>query len=142
MVAWPGQTVAQVPGINAGFMTCCDVAVPAGVQRLYLPTTPEVVAGSTRLQAGTATKMALNQISTTLLTRAGRVYQRLMVAVRASNDKLRDRAARIIAELCQVNRQQAIAALVAAEGDVRVAVVMHARHCSREDARQLLQRHQ
>ena len=62
-----------------------------------------------------------------------------MVAVRASNDKLRDRAARIIAELCQVDRQTAIAALVAADGDVRLAVVMHHRRCTSAEAQALLE---
>lgn len=97
---------------------CCDVLIVA-------PTGPEVITGSTRMKAGTATKQALNTISTTLMVRAGRVYENLMVDLRASNDKLRDRGARVVSALTGLDRQEALALLARAGWGVKCAVVMH-----------------
>jgi len=107
-------------------LCCASVPQPEGCDHLIgLRTGPEVLTGSTRLKAGTATKLALNTISTTLMVRAGRVYQNLMVDVRATNDKLRDRAARIISTLTGLSRSEALELLGEAGGSVKVAVVMH-----------------
>ncbi len=106
-------------------ISCSPVPTPLGVDHLIvLATGPEVLTGSTRLKAGTATKLALNQISTTLMVRMGKAYGNLMVDVRASNEKLRDRAARIIATVLDIGRDEAFAALDAAEGVVKTAIVM------------------
>jgi N-acetylmuramic acid 6-phosphate etherase len=108
-----------------GLLSCAPVPQPAGCDHLIvLATGPEVVTGSTRLKAGTATKLALNSISTALMVRLGKVYGNLMVDVRASNVKLRDRAARIITALTDASRDEAFALLDAADGQVKVAVVM------------------
>ncbi len=106
-------------------LSCCPCARPPGAGHLVvLDCGPEVLTGSTRMKAGTATKLALNTISTTLMVRAGKVYENLMVDVRASNAKLRDRAARILSALTGLERQAAFAALDAAGGAVTTAVVM------------------
>lgn len=103
-------------------------------------TGPEVVTGSTRLKAGTATKLALNTISTTLMVRAGRVHENLMVDLRASNAKLRDRAARIVSTLTGLSRGASFEALDRAGGLVKVAVVMARIGCERDEAERRLAR--
>ncbi len=123
------------PGCLTGMLTCSPVPRPAGADHLIvIATGPELLTGSTRLKAGTATKLALNTISTTLMIRSGRVYQNLMVDLRASNDKLRDRAARIIATITGLPRADAIALLDKAGGTVKTAIVMHARGVERDAA--------
>jgi N-acetylmuramic acid 6-phosphate etherase len=85
---------------------------------------PEVIAGSTRLKAGTATKLVLNMVSTAVMIRLGYVYGNLMVNVEPRNRKLEARAKRIIAESASVNYQRAGELLQEAEGNVKLAIVM------------------
>ena len=101
-------------------------------------TGPEVVTGSTRLKAGTATKLILNQITTLSMVQLGKVYENLMVDLRATNQKLRDRATRIIQILTGVNRDQAAELLRLADGHVKLAIVIHKRRIDADAARQLL----
>lgn len=91
---------------------------------VLLETGAEVVAGSTRLAAGTAQKVALNLFSTLLMIRLGRVYSNLMVGVQATNEKLARRAARIVAEIAGVGEDRARELLERAGGDVRLAVLL------------------
>jgi N-acetylmuramic acid 6-phosphate etherase len=127
------------PGCVTGMISCSPVDAPPGCDHLVvLPTGPEVVTGSTRMKAGTATKLALNTISTALMVRTGRVYENLMVDLKASNDKLRDRAARIVSTLTGVDRSAAFALVDAAGGSVKAAVVMQRRGVGREEAERLL----
>ena len=95
---------------------------------------PEVVTGSTRLKAGTATKMVLNMITTGALIRIGKTYGNLMVDMRATNVKLTDRAERIVASVAGVTREDARRVLAAAGGSAKVAIVMQKRGMSREAA--------
>ncbi|MEM9559094.1 MAG: N-acetylmuramic acid 6-phosphate etherase [Planctomycetota bacterium] len=112
-------------GCVTGLITCARVDPPAGCDHMIvLETGPEVVTGSTRMKAGTATKLALNTISTTLMIRSGRVYRNLMVDLRATNDKLRDRAARIVSTLTGLEREASFELLSRARGGVKAAVVM------------------
>lgn len=98
-------------------------------------TGPEVIAGSTRLKAGTATKLVLNTISTLVMVRLGKVHGNLMVDVNTrGNAKLWQRGIGLVARIAQVDRARAAALLEAANGQVKVAVVMHARSLSRERA--------
>jgi N-acetylmuramic acid 6-phosphate etherase len=99
---------------------------------------PEVLTGSTRLKAGTATKLVLNTITTLAMVQAGKVYENLMVDLRATNDKLWDRGARIVATLTGLTREPAIGLLRAADGHVKLAVVMHRRNVPATEARALL----
>jgi N-acetylmuramic acid 6-phosphate etherase len=85
---------------------------------------PEIVAGSTRLKAGTATKLALNQITTSALASAGKVFGPWMVDLRAGSAKLRDRALRIVAAACGVPPENARRLLARARGELRTAIVM------------------
>jgi len=94
---------------------------------------PEVITGSTRMRAGTATKLVLNMLSTGAMVRIGMVYGNLMVNVQPSNVKLKDRATRIIAAATGVEEDWA-AELLAQAGTVRVAIVMQKLGMSREQA--------
>jgi N-acetylmuramic acid 6-phosphate etherase len=102
-------------------------------------TGPEVLTGSTRMKAGTATKLVLNQITTLAMVRLGKCYENLMVDLRATNIKLWDRGARIIATLTGLDRESAMDLLKRAEGHVKVAVVMHKRKVDAGEARRLLE---
>jgi N-acetylmuramic acid 6-phosphate etherase len=85
---------------------------------------PEVVAGSTRLKAGTATKLALNQITTSALASAGRVFGPWMIDLRIGSEKLRDRALRIVGAACGVSSEDARRLLARGRGELRTAIVM------------------
>ncbi len=87
-------------------------------------TGPEVVTGSTRMKAGTATKLVLNTITTGAMIRLGKTYGNLMVDLQATNAKLRDRAERIVSEVCGVTANEARELLRAADGSVKLAIVM------------------
>jgi N-acetylmuramic acid 6-phosphate etherase len=99
---------------------------------------PEVLTGSTRLKAGTATKLALNQISTGAMVLLGKVYGNLMVDVTISNRKLRARALRIIRQVTGVDEASASSLLEEADGSVKLAIAMHATQLSLEAAREAL----
>ena len=96
-------------------------------------TGPEVVTGSTRMKAGTATKLVLNMLSTGALIRLGYVYSNLMVNVQPTNTKLADRAARIVATITGLTHDQAAQLLAKAEA-VKTAVVMHKLQLNRAEA--------
>ncbi len=100
----------------------------------------EVVTGSTRMKAGTATKLVLNMLSTALMVRLGHVYGNLMTNVAPTNAKLVDRAERIIAAATGAPRDRA-AALLHQAGSVKSAIVMHARSMTKTDAEAALARH-
>ncbi len=124
-----------------GLLVCSPVPRPPGADHLIvLDTGPEVLTGSTRMKAGTATKLALNTISTTLMVRSGRVYENLMVDLRASNDKLRDRAVRIVMALSFLDRAAALTLLESAGGNAKVAIVMDRMKIDRMEAEALLAR--
>ena len=111
------------------------------VDILILPITgPEVVTGSTRMKAGTATKLVLNTITSGAMIRLGKTYGNLMVDLRATNKKLEDRSERILAEVCDVSREEARALLGRAGGTVKLAIAMHFLDGSREEAEQALAR--
>lgn len=126
---------AMDPAPMTGLLVCSPIQKPASADHLVvLETGPEVLTGSTRMKAGTATKLALNTISTTLMVRSGRVHENLMVDLRATNDKLRDRAARIVATLTGLSRPQALHLLESAGGAAKTAVVMHRLSVDRVEA--------
>ncbi len=103
-------------------------------------TGPEVVTGSTRMKAGTATKMVLNTITTGAMIRLGKTYGNLMVDLQASNVKLRDRAERIVREVCGVDGSKARDLLRAADGSVKLAIVMEKLNVDAAGARAALAR--
>jgi N-acetylmuramic acid 6-phosphate etherase len=122
-----------------GLLTCAPVPNPPGCDHLIVAATgPEVLTGSTRMKAGTATKLILNAISTTLMVRTGRVHENLMVDLRATNAKLRDRAARLIATLTGLDRPASFELLDRAGGSVKIAIVMHRLSRTRDEAERML----
>jgi N-acetylmuramic acid 6-phosphate etherase len=137
-------TRAQSLGARTGFVSCseppsalagtCDVCITVLVG-------PEIVTGSTRMKAGTATKMVLNTITTGAMIRIGKIYGNLMVDLRAWNDKLVDRSQRIVMETTGLDRAAAKSVIEAAEGSVKTAIVMARRGVPKEEAEQLLAQH-
>ena len=122
--------VACTP-ISDTLRSMVDVAIIAVVG-------PEVVTGSTRLKAGTATKMILNMITTGAMIRIGKTYGNLMVDLKATNAKLKDRSERIVAEVCGISRDEARVLLAAADKRVKTAIVMYKLGVDRAGAEQAL----
>ncbi|MDL2319034.1 N-acetylmuramic acid 6-phosphate etherase [Eubacteriales bacterium OttesenSCG-928-A19] len=116
---------------NAPMSAHADIAIEA-------PTGAEILAGSTRLKAGTATKMILNMLTTGVMVRLGKVYRNLMVDVRATNAKLRDRVVRIVMHATGLARPEAEALLAQSAHDPKVAIVMHESGETAEASRQAL----
>ena len=111
-----------------------DIAIAA-------ETGPEVIMGSSRMKSGTAQKLILNTISTGVMIRLGRVYSNLMTDMPATNEKLRNRAVRMVELAAGVQRPAAVQAIRDAEGNVKLAAVMAKMKVSPDDARALLERH-
>jgi N-acetylmuramic acid 6-phosphate etherase len=133
---------ARSVGATTGLVACSPPPREAldVVDILILPLTgPEVVTGSTRMKAGTATKLVLNMITTGAMIRLGKTFGNLMVDLRATNNKLRDRSERILMEVCEIERQAARELLVAGNGIVKTAIVMHFLDVSRDEAEQALE---
>lgn len=107
-------------------VSCNEHAVLSGLvdHAIEVPVGPEIVAGSTRLKAGTAQKLVLNMISTITMVRLGKTYGNLMVDLRATNDKLRERAVGMVASIADTDRAAAGAALERTGYDVRRAVLV------------------
>ena len=103
---------------------------------------PELLAGSTRLKAGTVTKMALNILSTGVMVRLGKVYGNRMVDVAVTNTKLRDRALRILCDLTDLDRAAAAALLDRSQQQVKLALMMHLGDLDAAAAAQRLEEHQ
>ena len=133
---------AQTLGAKTVLVTCaappkilaetCDVIVNPVVG-------PEVVTGSTRLKAGTATKLVLNMLTTGAMIRLGKVYGNLMVDLVALSAKLHDRGERIVMEVGGVTREEARTAIAGAKGSVKLAIVMARRKVDASEARRLLE---
>jgi N-acetylmuramic acid 6-phosphate etherase len=134
-----GITFARALGALTIALSCTpdsEIAKRADIAITPLPG-PEIITGSTRMRAGTATKLVLNMLSTGVMIRMGYVYGNLMVNVQPTNTKLTDRARRIIASITGVSYDEASRSLAEA-GSVRTAVVMHRRNLSRSEAEALL----
>ena len=133
---------ARELGARTVFLTCVEKFVGEPVVDVVIRalTGPEVLTGSTRLKAGTATKLVLNQITTIAMARLGKVYENLMVDLRLNNAKLWDRGARIVAMLTGLDKESAMRHLVEADGSVKTAVVMHKKQIAKPEAENLLKR--
>jgi len=133
---------AQTLGAKTVLITCstppqvlaetCDVVINPIVG-------PEVLTGSTRLKAGTATKLVLNTVSTGAMIRLGKAYGNLMVDLVALSQKLHDRGERIVMEVCGVSREDARKAIAGAEGSVKLAIVMIRTKVGAAEGRRLLE---
>ena len=132
---------ARKIGAATIFVTCAPEAVehiPAEI--IINPVVgPEVVTGSTRMKAGTATKLILNTLTTGAMIKLGKVYGNLMVDLKATNEKLRDRSVRIVMEMTKLNRPGARRLLARAQGQVKAAIVMHFRRTSLAGALKILE---
>ena len=102
---------------------------------------PEIIAGSTRLKSGTATKLVLNILTTASMIQQGKDYGNLMVDVKASNRKMTDRALRIIMDITECNLATAKQKLIEADGRAKVAIIMITKKLNKENAMQLLRNH-
>ena len=131
-------SLKQAGKIGAGtiFITCAPETVkhiPAEI--IINPVVgPEVITGSTRMKAGTATKLVLNTLTTTAMIKMGKVYGNLMVDLNATNEKLRDRSVRIVMQLTQLSRTRATKLLDQAGVKVKAAIVMHFREVNLRQA--------
>jgi N-acetylmuramic acid 6-phosphate etherase len=119
---------ARERGVATALVTCADAAAAAEARPftdhlIALATGPEVLTGSTRLKAGSATKAVLNAITTAAMVRRGKVFENFMVDLRRGSSKLRDRAIRIVAAAGRVDVSEAARLLDAADGEVKTAVV-------------------
>ncbi len=138
-----GLAYAKAIGALAIAMACVptdQAPLPCDID-IRLLTGPELLTGSTRLKAGTATKMALNILSTAVMVRLGKVYGNRMVDVAASNSKLVDRSLRILRDLAGVDREQGLRLLDRTDGSVKLALLMAAGELDRHEAEQLLVDH-
>jgi N-acetylmuramic acid 6-phosphate etherase len=134
---------ARQRGAITIFMACVpteQVKFDADVD-IRLLTGPEILAGSTRLKAGTATKLALNILSTGVMVKLGKVYGNRMVDVAVTNQKLRDRALRILQDLTDLNREDASALLERSGNWVKLALLMHWTGLEKQAGNQLLSEH-
>lgn len=111
--------------------SCADLA-------LTIPVGPEILSGSTRLKAGTATKLVLNMLSTGAMIRLGKTFGNLMVDLRATNEKLRARTNRIIRQHTGLDRDEADALLQRCNGELKTAIVAHGAKLEPTDARERL----
>ena len=139
-----GLHIAKQSGAATALLTCAaQEPAPAACDHVIcLDTGPELLTGSTRLKAGSATKLALNIISTAVFVQLGKVYSNLMVDLRASNAKLLDRALRILMELCpELSREAAAARLRETGGQLKLAIVMQRRGVDQAAAQALLEQH-
>ncbi len=127
---------------GSGLLTCSEPPSDLAERvdhRITLATGPEAIVGSTRLKAGTATKLVLNSITTASMIRLGKVYGNLMVDLRATSRKLEDRSLRILEALAGLERSAASSLLEAAGGSVKTALAMHAMEIERGPAEERLQ---
>lgn len=96
---------------DAGHVICAEVG-------------PEIIAGSSRLKAGTAQKMILNMLSTGAMIKIGKTYENFMIDLKAVNEKLKDRAIRIVSQIAEVSHSEALAALLKCDWEIKTAIVM------------------
>ncbi len=136
-----GLRYARALGCKTVALTCSPDSEMGRVAEssLTVLTGPEVIMGSTRMKAGTAQKMVLNMLTTATMVQLGKVYSNLMVDVQATNQKLRERANRIVSLAAGVSPVQAEEALQAAGGSAKLAIVMILAGVSAEEATRLLQ---
>lgn len=113
---------------EAGHVICAEVG-------------PEVIAGSSRLKAGTAQKMILNMLSTGSMIKIGKTYENFMIDLKAVNEKLKDRAIRIVSQIAKVSYSDALASLLKCDWEIKTAIIMIMNKLDVEEARLELKKH-
>lgn len=114
--------------VDAGLVICAEVG-------------PEVIAGSSRLKAGTAQKMILNMLTTGSMIKIGKTYENFMIDLKAVNEKLKDRAIRIVSQIAEVSHSVALAALLRCEWEIKTSIVMIMKSLDTDQARLELKKH-
>ena len=135
---------AHTAGARTVFLSCSEPPRQlAGICDVFITVLvgPEIVTGSTRMKAGTATKLVLNTLTTGAMIRLGKIYGNLMVDLKAWNEKLIDRSQRIVMETTGLDRKAAREVIQAAAGNVKTAIVMARRGVPKSEAEQLLTQH-
>lgn len=112
---------------EAGLVICAEVG-------------PEVIAGSSRLKAGTAQKMILNMLTTGAMIKIGKTYENFMIDLKATNEKLKDRAIRIVAQIANVPHSEALATLLKCDWEIKTAIISIKMNISIDKARQELKK--
>ena len=129
---------ARTVGCASILISCSEAETAPAELVITLLVGPEVIVGSTRLKAATATKMALNMITTTAMVLLGKTYGNLMVDLKPTSSKLVDRAMRIIIDICGVGEEEAASLFSEAGGNLKVAVVMKLKGLSPDESAELL----
>jgi len=133
------RTARKMGAVTCGISCTPNSALSRAVEFPIEPKPgPEILTGSTRLRAGTSTKLVLNMISTAVMIKLGHVYGNLMVNVQPINRKLEDRARRIVEQAAEVDHARAAELMEQSGGNVRTAIVMEKKKVSRKVAEQLL----
>ena len=133
-----GLQYAKDLGAGTVLVTCNTIESPIAAVTIELLVGPEVVVGSTRMKAGTVTKMVLNMITTASMVQLGKTYGNLMVDVQPKSAKLRDRAKRIVSHIAEVNEEHAAVLLNKSNWNVKAAIVMEKKSLDLEDSKRLL----
>lgn len=131
---------ANEAGAYTGALSCCHNAVisKGAKTSIEIICGPEVISGSTRMKAGTAQKMVLNMISTSVMIELGKVYKNYMVDVQPTNEKLVARAKSLIQLICKCSAKESERLFEQSQGSIKCAVIMHEKKVSLEEAKQLL----
>ena len=135
-----GLSCARRTGCGTALLTCSPSAAEAvGADvKIVAEVGPEVITGSTRMKAGTATKMILNMITTGAMVRLGKTYGNLMIDLQPTNAKLKDRSRRILSALTSLSAEGASALLDTADGELKLALVMEKSHLDARESLRLL----
>ncbi|MCZ6527899.1 MAG: N-acetylmuramic acid 6-phosphate etherase [Candidatus Dadabacteria bacterium] len=135
-----GLQYAKNLGSGTVLVTCNPVNSSIAEVTIELLVGPEVVVGSTRMKAGTVTKMVLNMITTASMVQLGKTYGNLMVDVQPKSAKLRDRAKRIVMHIAEVNEEKAQELLEQSAWDVKASIVMEKKGLGLKDSKELLEK--
>jgi len=138
-----GLKYAKQAECHTAFLICNPIPIKSKYFDVVISVDlgPEIITGSTRMKAGTATKLILNMISTTTMVKMGKVYGNLMVDLQVSNEKLRDRGTRIIEQLTNLNYKEASQVLRDSGGSVKTALVMVRKSCTNIEADELIKKY-
>ncbi len=124
-----------------GLLTCNDYSTVSFIDHVIsVVVGPEIITGSTRLKAGTATKMVLNMVTTVAMIKLNKTYGNLMVDLKATNEKLQDRGVRIIMHLTDLCREDAMKLLKSSDDEVKTAVLMEKKKIEKKEAREILEK--
>lgn len=133
------KRAGELKAVTAAIVNVSNPAVRKYCDHLVtLLVGPEVIAGSSRMKAGTSEKLVLNMISTAVFVKLGKVYDNLMIDIRPVNEKLKERMVNIVRKITDVNRDSALSALIEADWNIKAAIIMVLNPMSLENAKNIL----